>query len=97
VIVQRHGLDRDPTLLAAVKDARCRGLNLRQIAQECRYSVATVWHWVKADRLPPERRGDRRGRKVEPHAVYLRWRLAEGSTNQPHSLDSPNWTCSHDG
>ncbi len=66
----------------AVKDARRRGLNLRQIAQECGLSVATVRHWVQADRLPPERRGYRRGSKVDPYASYLLRRLAEGCTNQ---------------
>ena len=66
----------------AVKDAQHRGLNLRQIAQECDLSVATVRHWVQADRLPPERRGYRRGSTVEPYAAYLCQRLAEGCTNQ---------------
>ncbi len=66
----------------AVKNAQRRGLNLRQIAREGELSVATVRRWVQADRLPPERRGYRRGSKVEPYAAYLRQRLAEGCTNQ---------------
>jgi transposase len=41
----------------AVKDAHRRGLNQRQIAQECEVSVATVRPWLAADQLPPERRG----------------------------------------
>ncbi len=37
---------------------------------------------MSADVLPPDRRGYRRGGKVEPYGPYLVQRLAEGCTNQ---------------
>jgi len=65
-----------------VKDAQARGLNRRQIARETGLSLPTVRLWMMADVLPPERRGYRRGGKVEPYGPYLLGRLAEGCTNQ---------------
>jgi len=65
-----------------VKQAHARGLNLRQVARETGLSVKTVRLWVAADVLPPERRGYRRGGKVDPYGPYLLRRLAEGCTNQ---------------
>jgi transposase len=63
-------------------EAHARGLNLRQIAREVGLSVATVRLWLRADVLPPERRGYRRRGKVHPYAAYLLRRLSEGCTNQ---------------
>jgi transposase len=65
-----------------VHEAHSRGLNLRQIAREVGLSVATVRLWLRADVLPPERRGYRRRGKVHPYASYLLRRLSEGCTNQ---------------
>jgi len=65
-----------------VHDAHARGLTQRQIARETGLSTATVRLWLAADVLPPERRGYRRGGKVEPYGAYLRQRQAAGCTNQ---------------
>ncbi len=65
-----------------VKGAQARGLNQRQIVRLTGLSRPTVRWWMSADVLPPERRGYRRGGKVEPYGPYLVQRLAEGCTNQ---------------
>jgi hypothetical protein len=65
-----------------VKEAQARGLNQRQIVRETGLSLPTVRRWLVADVLPPERRGYRRGGKVEPYGPYLLRRLAAGCTNQ---------------
>jgi len=65
-----------------VQAAHTRGLNQRQIAHETGLSRATVRLWLAADVLPAERRGLRRGGKVDLYGVYLLTRLAEGCTNQ---------------
>lgn len=67
---------------AQVKEAQARGLNQRQITRLTGLSRPTVRLWMAADVLPPERRGYRRGGKVEPYGPYLLRRLAEGCTNQ---------------
>jgi transposase len=65
-----------------VKEAQARGLNQRQIVRTTGLSLPTVRRWLAADVLPPERRGYRRGGKVEPFAPYLLHRLGDGCTNQ---------------
>jgi transposase len=65
-----------------VKAAQARGLNQHQIVRLTGLFRPTVRWWMTADVLPPERRGYRRGGKVEPYGPYLLQRLAEGCTNQ---------------
>jgi transposase len=65
-----------------VKAAQARGLSQRQIMRLTGLSRPTVRWWMAADVLPPERRGYRRGGKVDPYGPYLMQRLAEGCTNQ---------------